>query len=235
MKRGLVLFGLILFGVNSVASAQELGNPARLIPAKQFSVGVQGTWIFDQDFGDYDLGWTNSDGSAGTTRKSTTFENDQCYMATITYGLIDRVNLFARLGVVNGGEFKESSPGNEWKASLGTNFVWAIGAKGKVYELKNGIGFGVSAQYLRYDDRTLDSWKDVTDGITAEQDGWSTDDNVDYWQVDAIATVYWTIDRFTYAHTHPRATRTHPRNTRAPHAHHTHTPHTHAHVHTQTC
>jgi len=197
MKRVMSLLGCLIFFLGGIAFAQELGNSAKLIPGKQFGVGVQGTWVFEQTFDDYDLERKGSDGSASTTRRSAKFENDQFYVATITYGFIDRLNLFVKLGLVDGGEFKESSPGSEWKASLESNFVWAIGAKGKVFEMQNGIGCRVGAQYLRYDNRTVNSWKHITTGVTAEDDGTTTDDEIDYWQVDAVATVYYTIDMFT--------------------------------------
>ena len=49
------------------------------------------------------------------------------------------------------------------------NFVWAIGAKGKLYEFDNGLGFGLAAQYLRYDDRKVKHWRSLETGETADQ------------------------------------------------------------------
>ena len=197
MKRVMGLLGFLIFFPGGIAFAQELGNSAKLIPGKQFDVGVQGTWVFKQTFDDYDLESKSSDGSVDTARRSAKFENDRFLLATITYGLIDRLNLFVKLGLVDGGEFKESSPRGEWKASMESNFVWAVGAKGMVFEMQNGIGFVVGAQYLRYDNRELNNWTFLPTGATPEGEGSTTDDQIDYWQVDAVATVNYTIDRFT--------------------------------------
>ena len=199
MKKLMFIIGSLVLCFGGISFAQELGNSAMLIPKGKFEAGFQGTWVFKQSFDDYNLGWKGSDGISGSTRKSAEFEDDQFYLATLTYGLIDRLNLFAKLGLVDGGEYKESSPDNaseSWKASLDANFVWAIGAKGKIYEMQNGIGFLASVQYLRYDNRTVECWESIDTGLPAEDDGTTTDDEMDYWQIDAVATVYWKIERF---------------------------------------
>ncbi|MFH1243904.1 MAG: hypothetical protein V1689_16305 [Pseudomonadota bacterium] len=197
MKKIILLIVLFVFS-GGVAFAQELGNPAKLIPQGQFAVGIQGNWVFKQAFEDYDLKKTYSDGyKPPPDRQGSDFEGDQYYMATITYGLIDRINLFCKLGIVDGGKWTDTEPGDYWKADLGSGFVWAIGAKGKVYEFANGIGFAAAAQYLRYDNRTVKNWRSLKTGQTAREIGWVTDDQIDYWQVDAIANVYWTLGRFT--------------------------------------
>jgi outer membrane protein W len=177
--------------------AGELGNPAQLIRQGQFDVGFQWNSMFKQGFEDYDLKRSYSDGYKDRSRKGADFENDQYYMATVTYGILDRINVFARLGMVDGGKWLDYEAGNSWKGNLDSNFVWAIGAKGKVYEFDNGLGFGLAAQYMRYDDRKVKNWRSLDTGETAGDLGWATDDRIDYWQLDVMANAYWTIGAFT--------------------------------------
>ena len=51
-------------------------------------------------FEEYNLKRTYSDGYKNTGRKGADFENDKYYMATVTYGIIGQINIFARLGMV---------------------------------------------------------------------------------------------------------------------------------------
>lgn len=191
-----------------VAWAQNLGNPATLIKQGQFDVGFQWSYLFKQGFEDYDLKRAYSDGYRNTSRKGTDFEDDKYYMATVTYGIIDQINVFARLGMVDGGSWLDYQAGNNWKGNLESNFVWAIGAKGKIYEFENGIGFGLAAQYMRYDNREVKDWRSLETGETAAHHGWSTNDKFDYCQLDIMANAYWTLGAFKpyvgagYTHSH---------------------------------
>lgn len=177
--------------------AQELGNPATLIKQGAFDVGFQWSHKFKQAFEDYDLKRSYSVGAQDTERKGADFEDDNYYMATITYGIIDQINVFARIGMVDGGKWLDYEPGNNWKADLESNFVWAVGAKGKVYEFDNGLGFVLGAQYMRYDNRRVKNWTSLENGETASDLGWSTRDEIDSWQVDAMASAYWALGPFT--------------------------------------
>lgn len=197
MKKVTALLIAIFMCSVGVASAQELGNPAMLIKQGQFDVGFQWSYSFKQGFEDYDLKRTYSDGYKDTSRKGTDFENDNYFMATFTYGIIDQINVFAKLGMVNGGKWLDYEPGNNWKGELESNFVWAVGAKGKLYEFDNGLGFGLAAQYLRYDDRKVKNWRSLETGETASDLGWSTNDTLDYWQLDILANAYWNFGVFS--------------------------------------
>ena len=198
MKKGFafMLVAILLF-VAGAASAQELGNPAKLIKKGQIDIGLQGTLIIEQSFENYQLNRTFSNGTRDTEQKGADFEDDAFYMATITYGIIDQINVFARLGMADGGTWVDHQAGNDWKGDLESNFVWAVGAKGRVIELNNGFGVEVGAQYLRYDNRSVDGWRNQETGATAGQLGWNTNDTVDYYQVDTVATAYWTLGYFT--------------------------------------
>ncbi len=194
-----LIFTCVFLFVASVSSAWagQLGNPAKLIGQGRFDLGFQWNSMFKQGFEDYGLKRTYSNGYRNDGRKGAEFENDQYYMGTITYGIIDQINVFAQLGIVDGGKWLDQEAGNNWKADLGSNFVWAIGAKGKIYEFQNGLGFGLGAQYMRYDDRKAKNWRSTDTGETAGQLGWNTEDNLDYWQLDIMANAYWTIGAFT--------------------------------------
>jgi outer membrane protein W len=118
-------------------------------------------------------------------------------MATITYGLFDRLNVFARLGLADGGKWLDYQPGNNWKGELESNFVWAVGAKFAAIQLDNGFGMNLAGQYLRYDDRSVEDWRSEETGQSASQLGWNTDDNIDYWQADFVLTAQWAFGAFT--------------------------------------
>ena len=196
MKKVTGILAASLLCLATAAFAGELGNPAQLMRQGQFDVGAQWKSVFKQGFEGYDLKRAYSDGYRDTGRKGADFENDQYYMATVTYGILDQLNVFARLGMVDGGKWMDYEPGNDWKGDLESNFVWALGAKGKLYEFANGLGFGLAAQYLRYDDREVKNWRALDTGETAGDLGWSTNDKVSYWQVDVVANAYWKLGRF---------------------------------------
>jgi len=179
------------------ALAQELGNPAKLIKKGQIDVGVEGVYNVKQSFSNYRLNRSFSNGTSDSSRVGADFEDDAFYMATITYGLFDRLNLFARLGLADGGEWKDYQAGNNWKANLESNFVWALGAKFDALTLDNGFGVIMAGQYTRYDNRKVDEWTSQQTGQSAGQLGWNTNDTIDFWQADFVVTTYWTFGAFT--------------------------------------
>jgi outer membrane protein W len=196
MKTVTALLIVMLLFSGGVASAWELGNPAHFAKQGEVDVGFQWNSLFKQEFENYDLKRSYSDGYRDQSRKEANFENDQYYMATVTYGILNQINVFARLGMVDGGKWMAYEAGNNWNADLDSNFVWAIGAKGKAYEFDNGLGLGLAAQYMRYDDRKVKDWRSMETGESARDLGWSTDDSLDYWQLDIMAHAYWTIGAF---------------------------------------
>ena len=124
------------------------------------------------------------------------FENDGFYTATVTYGLVDRINIFAELGLADGGKWIDHHPGNDWKGKLESNFVWALGAKFEALKLDNGFGVEMGGRYLRYDNRKVSDWRNQETGRSAGQFGWNTNDEIDYWQADFVLTTHWTIGAF---------------------------------------
>jgi len=197
MKRATPVLVVMFMLLGGTAFAQELGNPAMFIKQGQFDVGFQWASVFKQGFENYNLNRTYSDGYRDSGKKSADFENDRYYMGTFTYGILDQINVFARLGVVDGAKWMDYEGGNNWKANLESNFVWAIGAKGKVFQFDNGLGLGLGAQYMRYDDRKVKNWRSLETGESAGDIGWATNDKINYWQLDVMANAYWTIGAFT--------------------------------------
>ena len=99
MKKALIFLVVFFLFSGGAVSAQELGNPAKLIKQGQFDVGFQWSYVFKQEFEDYELKKTFSDGTTKSSPKRADFEDDQYYMATVTYGIIDRINWYAAIGV----------------------------------------------------------------------------------------------------------------------------------------
>jgi len=198
MKKGFIfaLTALFVF-TGGVVLAQELGNPAKLIKKGQIDVGVEGVYNIKQSFSNYTLSRTYSNGTSDSSRAGADFKDDAFYMATITYGVLDRLNVFARLGLADGGEWKDYQAGNNWKANLESNFVWALGAKFDALTLDKGFGVIMAGQYLRYDNRKVKDWTSQETGQSAGQLGWNTDDSIDFWQADFVVTTYWTFGAFT--------------------------------------
>lgn len=199
MKRVILacLFLAIIMAMTNPAAA----NPITVIPAGKLQVGVDTTYMTKQDVANDVVREIFGGIHTRTLPFGYEIENDLFSSATVTYGLTDRVNVYAKLGLVYGGELYLSNtlfPIDNMKGDLGTGFRWGIGAKGKVFELRNGLSFGLCGQYLRFDNRSVDNWRfPNNNNITAAQDGWRTDDHLDYWQLDFVATAYWKLDRFT--------------------------------------
>ena len=188
---------VVVMFMGGAVFAQELGNPAKLIGKGQIDVGLQGTGVIKQSFSDYTLDRSFANGTSDSSRVGADFEDDAYYMATVTYGVLDRLNVFARLGLADGGKWLDYQPGNNWKGKLDSNFVWALGAKFDALKLNNGFGVVMGAQYLRYDNRKVKDWRSQETGQSAGQLGWSTNDSIDYRQADFVLTAHWTIGAFT--------------------------------------
>ena len=197
MKRIPMMIVLLFTVGTGVAGAGELNNPGKMLKKGQFAVGFQGIYLFEQKFEDYSLKRSTAVAS-DTERKSAEFKEDKFYLATVSYGFTDWLDVFAKLGVVDGGEWKDSdlATGNQWEAKLKGRFVWGLGGKARVFQASNGLGLAVAAQYLRYDNRSVEDWKNLTRAFQADS-SWIADDKLDYWQVDLMITAYWPIGVFT--------------------------------------
>ncbi len=177
-----------------LAVGQDLGAPAALTPQGRWDVGLSWGYAFDRELEDYDLRREYSTGSVDGVRKGADFEDDGCYLATVSYGLTDRVTLLVGLGAVDGGTWVDREPGNDWEGELGSAFAWAVGAKGRLLAFGDRGSVGLSARYLRVDDREVEGWRSVETGETAGELGWSTDDRLDLWQADLLVIAAWASD-----------------------------------------
>lgn len=106
-------------------------------------------------------------------------------MATATYGVRDWLNVLGRFGTITGGKYTEHD--------------LKTGAKAKVWEMANGLGLLLTAQYLRYDDRKVKEWKNTSAGSGYNaKTFYDVQDNINYyWQTDLVATAYWSCGKFT--------------------------------------
>lgn len=193
----LVLMGAALAGGGlPQAEAQELGGSFAMTPAGSLSLGLRADWVSQQKLKDTDLKATlsNQGVSFSDTGRLTglKIENDYYVAANGAYGVTDWLNIFAQVGVVNGGTLKMDGA----EAKLGSNLFWALGVKARPFENKNGLGLMITARYMRYDDREVKDWKIGGTG-PADKYGYGTDDNAKYWQMDAAAILYWKMGKVT--------------------------------------
>jgi opacity protein-like surface antigen len=193
-----LLFSLLILLAAASAWAGSLGQPAGLVPAKKWTLSLSGEYFFEQKFKDYDLSRSTSAGVSDTERKSAKFKEDQTYLATLTWGATDWLNLFAQAGWVRGGKWIDDdlATGQQWEAKLKDKFAWGAGLKAKVWEPKPGWQLVLTGRYFRYDDRKVDDWQNTTQGFPASR-YWNTDDKLDYWQVDLNAVMFFKLGQVT--------------------------------------
>jgi hypothetical protein len=195
----LLLLGLVLLA--APVQAGDLGNPAQLLQQGHSNFGVSGDYLIEQRFKDYALERRYLNDGTDFGYKSASIKEQSTFMATATYGVRDWLNVFGRFGVINGGKFVEHDmkTGAEWQARFKNDFVWAAGAKARVYEMPGGPGLMLTAQYLRYDDRKVSEWKNMSSGSGYNAETfYDVQDKINYyWQTDLVATAYWTCGRVT--------------------------------------
>jgi outer membrane protein W len=212
MKRALtIFFTLCFFYPCGVAFSQQLGNPTSQIKKGVFKLGLQGTVVYKKRFENFTVNRVFADGTSTTqSEKSTVFEDDIFSMLTVTYGLTDRINLFVTSGVASGGSWLFDGVDPVWEAELKSCFVWGGGVQGTIFQIGDGWRIGLGVQYLRYDDRDVHNWKEMGTGQRAEDLGWKTHDEIDYWQMEVVASLYRNMGSFTpyigvgydYSHIH---------------------------------
>ncbi len=195
----LLILGLILLAVP--AQAGDLGNPAQMLQQGHSNFGVSADYLISQRFKDYALERRFSNDGSNFGYKSAEMKEQSKFLATATYGVRDWLNVFGRFGTITGGKYIEHDlkTGAEWQAKFQNQFVWAAGAKAKVWERPGGPGLLLTAQYLRYDDRKVKEWKNISDGAGYNaQTFYDVQDKINYyWQTDLVATAYWTCGMFT--------------------------------------
>jgi hypothetical protein len=183
-------------GFAPMARAQELGGAFAMTPPGSFSLGLRADWLLQQKIKDTDLKATLSNQAVSFSDTGTLtglkLENDYYLSLNGTYGVTRWLNFFAQVGLVDGGKLKMDGA----EAKLGSNLFWALGAKVRPFEAKNGMGMMITARYMRYDDREVKDWK-INGTGPSDLYGYSTDDQVKCWQVDAAAVLYWKLGKVT--------------------------------------
>jgi hypothetical protein len=190
-KLRLLLAVILVLAFTTPAISSSVGSPVGLVPKGKFTLSLSGDYLFEQKFKDYDLKRSSSAGASDTERKSAKFKEDQTYLATLAWGATDWLNIFAQAGWVRGGKWIDTdiATGQEWEAKLKDQFAWGLGAKASVWQPRPGWDLLVTARYFRYDDRKASDWENTTQGFPASR-FWTTDDKLDYWQLDVNALLY---------------------------------------------
>ena len=198
MKRLLLLTAAVLLALGvGYARAELTGDPGDMPGKGQFAVGLQGSWLISQEFKNRDVTVSRGQASYPAAIQDAKITDDKALMARIAYGMSDGFCVFAKLGAMDGGQFKFSSwdaeSGSWWsnKFKLKTVFTWALGAKVRVLETSNGLGALLSAQYQRYDNRKTGDMDSDVGGISLN------DFQADFWQAQVSASFYKKLGRFT--------------------------------------
>lgn len=202
MKRLVVLLILaLLLGLASAARAGVMGNPFTMVKQGTFAVGVELGWLSEMKLKDTDMSVT--DKWLGMTDhwtfpiKDVKITDDANYMGTFTFGAWDWLNLFAKVGVADGGKLKFNGvfgvgDVESYEAKLKSVFIWNLGIKARAFETASGLGLLLSAEYTRYDDRDIGtlSYNGGQNSAT------SSDDTIDFWQFDGSAALYYKFGGF---------------------------------------
>ncbi|MCB2186081.1 MAG: hypothetical protein KQJ78_06660 [Deltaproteobacteria bacterium] len=164
--------------------------PIALPRPGQWEAGVQGAWIFSQDFRNINATVSRGGASYSVPVRDLQIDDDQSWLVRVAYGVNDHLSIFAKLGVTDGGQFKfrnwDGDSGSWWsnEFKLKSVFTWAGGAQVRVFETAAGLGALLAAQYQRYDDRK-------TGDMDSHGHGTSYNDfQAAYWQADVAASLY---------------------------------------------
>jgi len=165
-------------------------------PAKgQWTVSVSGGWLFEGPAKDTDLDSSlkNQGVSLGESDRLTgiKLENDRLWTAWLSYGLLQGLDVWIRAGIMEGGDLVM----DDATGKLGSGFTYGLGARYSMPLGVKGLDLTVAAQYLRYDGREVKDWT-VRGRPVGEATGYATDDEVDYWQTDAVLVVSYDLGRF---------------------------------------
>ena len=190
---GLVL--LLAVGVVPAAAAEAGAAPGMAAPGKM-SLGLEGTWLFQERWSDaQEYGWDDGTPPGSQTAHEVTIKGDRYYLARLAYGLHRRLTVSAQAGLVDGGTWGETLANGRWEARLKSAFVWGVGARGLLWENACGLGLSAGLDYLRWDDRGIKNWR--------TPDGGSTDDYVanigsdlDYWRIQGEVLAHWRLGRW---------------------------------------
>ncbi len=187
-----LLAGLMFLGG---APAAWAGGALAFLEPGHWSLGAGADYLYRLHFDEYDLNRRFAGAGNDQVKKEAEFQEDVFTMADFAYGLSPRVNLMGRVGLVDGGKWLDKSlaRGEQWEAKLGRALAWALGVRFRPWRLSpGGPGLLLTAWYLRYDDRSVRDWRNLSGGYAADH-YWSTEDEIDYWQLDLQVLAYWPL------------------------------------------
>jgi len=213
--RKLMLLSLItLLCLPVIVYAASIGGVETQGQGK-FAIGMDQEFVFDKDMKDFTVGDdftydytrnilidgvpTDLDlvGSMSTFKQKLELDNMSRSMMKLSYGVLDHLDIFVRLGAANfkekikgeasdSGTFDDPISGNSGTyAGIVENtgtlkgdsaFAWGLGAKG-VIPFENGWFLGVQAQYLTHKNSLKNSMKEKESGtfeVTAGPDTGTT-------------------------------------------------------------
>jgi len=187
MKR-IILLGLVVFlCLPVVVYAASMGGVETQGQGK-FAIGMDQEFVFDKDYKDVTLGDASAYdytgtilingeptdlhiiGAVGESKSKLELNNMSRSMIKLSYGVLDNLDIFVRLGEANfkekikgeasdSGTFDDPISGNSGTytgivENTGTftgksALAWGLGAKG-VYPFENGWFLGIQAQYLTH-------------------------------------------------------------------------------------
>lgn len=201
MKKLILLSLVTLLCLPLAVYAASMGG-AETQGKGKFAVGLDQEFVFDKDYKDVTLddGQNYADiitpliggvpinlntiGVLGNTETKTEIDNMSRSMIKLSYGVLDHLDIFVRLGEAN---FKQEIKGEASDSGIfidplsGTTgtyagvventgtfkgksaFAWGLGAKG-VYPLENDWFLGMQAQYLRHRNSLKCSMKEKESG-----------------------------------------------------------------------
>ncbi len=177
------------------APAARAGGALGFLEPGGWSLGAGVDYVYRLHFDQYDLNRRFAGAGGDQERKEAEFQEDVFTMATLAYGLSPRLNLMARVGLVDGGKWLDKSldRDEQWEGKLGRVLAWALGVRFRPWrQAPGGPGLLLTAWYLRYDHRPVKEWRNRNRGYPAD-DYWNTDDRIDYWQLDLEAVAYWPL------------------------------------------
>ncbi len=192
MKKSVCLGLFLLLAMAVNANAAVISDPAGLAAAGHFQLGLEAVYQSRVKYDDStaDASRSISDGSRLAYQYAVTdlvVEEDQYYFLTLSYGLLDRLNLFAKAGVVRGGKKSSGSVPDRYY-DLREDFAWAVGGKLRLLQTANGMSLLLAGQYLRFDGRRQAPTWDI---------GQARDFKMDNWRADLEMVGAWRLGAFT--------------------------------------
>ncbi len=170
--RRLILLCLVVFLCFSMTAVYAAISGAETQGKGKLGIGVEQDIVFNRDM-------KYAKGTEGLDCQNLKIDSMSRTMTKISYGLLDNLDIYAKLGVANTkakGKANDSFSGEEGIYNVKANnaFAWGLGAKA-TYEFDYDWLLGVDAQYLRH--------KHNGHVTFADSDSWKADYTFQEWQI----------------------------------------------------